>query len=120
MPFWRSNSIRASSVSLLPRPRIRDMTAERFALVNTSAMRAFQGKFRQFSPPVAFVGRGIFYLIAEAGPFRLRRIKFRLIEFVGFRTPPGFGGKTPQDAGPAAFGIIKAVGMQSGEKIGDG
>jgi len=33
---------------------------ERFALVNTSAMRAFQGKFRQFTPPVAFFGVGFF------------------------------------------------------------
>jgi len=36
---WRNNFIKASSVSLLPLPRIRDMTAERFALVKTSAMK---------------------------------------------------------------------------------
>ncbi len=69
---------------------------------------------------MAFVGRWIYYLVVEAGPLRVGSIKFRVIEFTGFRTPPSFGGKTPQDAGPAAFGIIKAVGMQSGEKIGDG
>ena len=105
---------------MLPRPRIRDMTAERFALVKTSGMGAFQRKPRQFLPPVAFVGRGIFYLVAEAGPLGVGRIKFRVIEFAGFRTPPCFGGKTPQDARPTAVGIFKAVGMQAGEKIGDG
>ena len=87
------------------------MTAERFALVNTSAMRAFQGKFRQFSPTATFVGRGIFYLVTKTGPLGIGRIKFRVIEFADSRAPPGFGGDAAQDARPTAFGIYKTVGM---------
>ena len=96
------------------------MTAERFALVKTSGMGAFQRKSRQFSPPVAFFGRGIFYLVAEAGPLGVGRIKFRVIEFACFRPPPSFGGESAQDARPTAVGVFKAVGMKAGEKIGDG
>ncbi len=96
------------------------MTAERFALVKTSVMGAFQRKCRQFTPPAAFVGCGIFYLVAEAGPLSIGRIKFRVIEFAGFRAPPSFGGKATQDARPTAFGIFKPIGMQARKKIGDG
>lgn len=39
MPWRRKSFIKASSVSLLPCPRMRDMTSERLALVKTSGMR---------------------------------------------------------------------------------
>ena len=96
------------------------MTAERFALVKTSGMGAFQGKRSEFAPSLLFLGCGIFYLVTKAGPLSIGRIKFRVIEFTGFRAPPCFGGKSPQDARPTAFGVFKSIGMQAGEKIGDG
>jgi hypothetical protein len=40
IPFVRNNRASASSVSLFPRPRIRDITFDRFALVKTSGMVA--------------------------------------------------------------------------------
>ena len=38
IPFARNNRASASSVSLFPRERMRDMTSERFALEKTSAI----------------------------------------------------------------------------------
>jgi len=38
IPFARSSRASASSVSLFPRPRIRDITSDRFAFVKTSGM----------------------------------------------------------------------------------
>src|SRR4051812_13064005 len=43
IPAARNSFASASSVSLLPRPRMRDITCERFSLVKTSAMSARHG-----------------------------------------------------------------------------
>jgi hypothetical protein len=43
MPSRRNNDANTSSVSRLPRDRMRDITAERFAWVNTSGMVALRG-----------------------------------------------------------------------------
>ena len=51
MPLCRNNFTSASSVSLLPCPRIRDIISDRLALVKTSAMQsvvfALAGKVNQ-------------------------------------------------------------------------
>ena len=41
IPCRRNNFASASSVSLFPRPRIRDITSDRFVLVKTSDIQAF-------------------------------------------------------------------------------
>ncbi len=58
MPCSRSNFTNASSVSLFPRPRIRDITSERFALVKTSGIEPIlQGTLKY--EPQAFFGNFI-------------------------------------------------------------
>src|ERR1039458_3897490 len=101
--MWsRSNSfIKASSVPLLPCPRIRDMTSERFALVKTSGIGAFQGKSGQLATPLGFVGRVGFHLVVEAGPLSVGRIEFIVIEIASISAPPRFGGKATQEIGRA-------------------
>lgn len=46
--FCRNRRASAISVSLFPRPRIRDITSERFALVKTSAISASPARQRTF------------------------------------------------------------------------
>src|SRR5262245_10280186 len=48
MPFARNNLASASSVSLLPRPRMRDITSDRFRLEKTSAMDTNYADGREF------------------------------------------------------------------------
>ena len=51
IPFARNSRASASSVSRLPRERIRDMISERFALEKTSAIYGNIGASGGFSPP---------------------------------------------------------------------
>jgi hypothetical protein len=49
--------------------------------------------------------------VIKPAPLRVAAIQFLIRQFACIRLPPRFGGKTFQNARPAAFGIFKAIGM---------
>lgn len=89
-------------------------------MVNTSDIGALDRKSGKLASPFGFIGRVTVHPVIQTGPLRVRWVKFVVIESAHFSATPRFGSKGPQDTWPAAFGIFKAVGMQAGEKIGDG
>ena len=76
MLCWRKILMRASSVSLLPCPRIRDMTSERLALVKTSDIGASGGNNRQFQSAFGFLRGMSFHTVIQTGPLRVTWVEF--------------------------------------------
>ena len=73
-----------------------------------------------FDTTLVLVGcRGV-QPVVDAGPLRIAAIEFVIVEFTCVRPPPRFGGEAPQHARPAAPGVLVAVWMQTGERVGDG
>ena len=121
---WRNNFISASSVAAFPRERMRDITADRFALVKTSdinvgqasrltltflvsfqmetgatpVLRRFAITSRECQPPRHFLRRVRKHPVIKPAPLGIARIQFGCGDFAGLDAPPRFGG----DALPAA------------------
>src|SRR5206468_876377 len=86
-----------NSVSLLPRPRIRDITSDRFRLVNTSGIQA-----RKFP------------IMDDSGFRRLIRIKLVVGDRTGSTTPERFARKRLQCFRPATPARLVTVWMKPG------
>ena len=67
-----------------------------------------------------FVGFVQEHPVVESRPLCIARVEFFVGEFTRVRAPPRFGGEAPQGARPTAFGVLVAIGMQAGERVGDG
>jgi hypothetical protein len=117
----RKSFRRASSVSLLPWPRMRDMTSERFALVKTSAMRmsvsfaAERGS--KFNAPLRFLGEMNLHPVIQAAPLRVAGIQFVVKQFARLRPSPCLGREGFQRARPSAVRVVEAVRVQSRKEI---
>src|SRR5260221_8569909 len=120
MPCSRISAMRRSSVARLPRERMRDMTALRFALVKTSGIGALAVVGGNLETARGFVVRVRVHPVVEARPLGVAGVEFFAGEFTSLRTPPRFGGKAFQHARPVAPGVFVAIGMQAGEGVGDG
>ncbi len=120
MPCARSSFAIAISVSLFPRPRIRDITSDRFALVKTSGIEGFAVVSGQRQPPFHFIRLMRVHPVVKARPLRVAAIQFLIGEFTSVRATPRFRRKAFQRARPAALGILVSVWMQTGKQIRDG
>lgn len=74
MPCARKSLASASSVSLLPRPRMRDMTCDRLALVKTSGIRTSAERGGEFQPSFGFLRHVDEHPVAKPGPLCIARI----------------------------------------------
>ena len=110
----------ASSVSLFPRPRIRDITSDRLALVKTSGIDGFTVVSRQRETTLHFIRLVRVHPVIKTAPLRVAAIQFFVGEFVSVRATPRFSGEAFQRARPAAPGVFVTVGMQAGKEIRDG
>lgn len=120
MRFARNIRASANSVSLFQRPRIRDITSDRFALVKTSGIERFAVVSGQRQPPFHFIRLVRVHPVVKPAPLRVAAIQFLVGQFVGIGSAPCFGSKTFQHAWPASFSIVITVGMQAGKEIRDG
>ena len=84
----RNNFASASSVSLFPRPRIRDITSERLALVKTSGIERFAVISGQCQPPFYFIRLMLVHPVVKTAPLRVATIQFLVGEFACVRAPP--------------------------------
>src|SRR5665213_1280845 len=114
----RKNFAKASSVSLLPRLRIRDITSERLALVKTSGIQRFPEISGQRETPFHFIRFMRVHLVVKSRPLGVAWIHFFVRQFSSVRATPRFGGEAFQNARPAAVRIFKSVGMQTWKQIG--
>ena len=105
----------ASSVSLFPRPRIRDITSDRFALVKTSGMERFAVIGGERETPIHFVLLVRVHPVVKPAPLRVTRIKFLVGQFAGIGATPCLGSEAFQRGRPAAVRIVDAVGRQVGK-----
>jgi hypothetical protein len=119
MPYRRSNFASATSVSLLPRPRIRDITSDRFALVKMSDIQRLTVISGQRKTPFCFIRLVRKHPVVESRPLRVARIQFLIRQFACVCATPCFGGEAFQYARPAAIRVFVAVRVQAGKKIRD-
>ena len=117
--FCRRRMASAISVALLPRPRMRDMTSERFAFVKTSGICTLTKGGGKFQSPLRFIRHVNEHPVVKPRPLRVTRIQFIVRKLPRVGAPPCLGGKTSQHGWPAAVRVFKAVGMQAWEKIRD-
>jgi len=96
------------------------MTALRFAFVKTSAIDTLTVICGDLETAGGFVILVRVHSVVESGPLGIARVEFFVGEFARVRAPPRLGGEAPQGARPAALGVLVAIGMQSGERVGDG
>lgn len=101
----RKSATNRSSVSLLPEPRIRAITAERFALVKTSGTRWQAAGGRDFATPLGFFGMMDEHPIVKSRPLRVAGIQLFVGQFARIRAPPSLGGESLEHTRPAAVGV---------------
>lgn len=99
----RNRAINASSVSLFPRPRMRAMTAERLALLKTSAIAGVPERGGEFQAPFGFVRLVTTHPVVKSRPLGIARIQLLIRQFARVRATPRLGGETPEHARPAAL-----------------
>ena len=106
MPCRRNNFASASSVSLFPRPRIRDITSDRLVLVKTSDIQRLTIISGQRETPFHFFRCVRKHPVIKSRPLRVARIQFLVCQFARVSAPPRLGGEAFEDGRPAAFGVI--------------
>lgn len=99
---------------------MRSITALRFAGVKTSGIGYRAATCGDFDTALVFVGCRRVEPVVDAGPLRIARVEFVIVEFARVRATPGFLGEAPQHARPSAPGILVAVGMKTRKGISDG
>jgi hypothetical protein len=119
MPCSRICAMSRSSVARSPRERMNDITALLFALVKTSAIRAFAVVCGDLETARGFVVLVRVNPVVETGPLRVARVEFFVGDVARVRAPPRLSGEAFQHTRPAAPGVFAVAEMQAGEGVGD-